>query len=256
MFKKFSVAAAKIPHLVCCAVVAVHRSPPAAVTAVLRGLSARRAQPLSLFIVNGVPPTSVRAGAKYEYIPSAANADGRTLSFSITNKPDWATFGETKWRALRCPGRERCRHDAGNPDRRLRWHDPGDGRTVSHHGHSSGDITTPDPAPPPAPPTISGTARPPASRPARPTTLPLCDGSQRRKSELFDRQYARVGNFSIPAPERLRELPRRRAQAFFANILISVTGGETDRVPCLPSPFKSSPLPTTRRPSLGTRRRR
>ena len=93
MFNRFSVAAAKIPHLVCCALVALALAGcggdgSAATSA---GSTSAATQP---FIVNGVPPTSVRAGAKYQYIPSA-NADGRTLSFSITNKPDWATFGET-----------------------------------------------------------------------------------------------------------------------------------------------------------------
>ena len=94
MFKKFSVAPAKIPHLACCVVIALTLAACGAdgTAAAPNGTTSAAPQP---FIVNGVPPTTVRAGAKYQYIPSAANSDGRALSFSITNKPDWATFGET-----------------------------------------------------------------------------------------------------------------------------------------------------------------
>jgi hypothetical protein len=100
MHKKSSVCFSKLLHLTCCAVVAAtlascggSGSDAASATPATTNVTTSAAtQP---FIVDGVPPSSVRAGAKYQYIPSASNADGRVLSFSITNKPDWATFGET-----------------------------------------------------------------------------------------------------------------------------------------------------------------
>ncbi len=42
--------------------------------------------------ISGSPPAQVTAGQAYSFQPSAADADGDTLSFSIANKPTWATF--------------------------------------------------------------------------------------------------------------------------------------------------------------------
>jgi len=42
--------------------------------------------------ISGSPPTSVNAGVAYSFQPSAADADGNALTFSIQNTPSWATF--------------------------------------------------------------------------------------------------------------------------------------------------------------------
>jgi hypothetical protein len=42
--------------------------------------------------ISGTPPTSVTAGQAYYFQPTASDPDGQTLTFSITNKPAWATF--------------------------------------------------------------------------------------------------------------------------------------------------------------------
>ena len=42
--------------------------------------------------ISGTPTTSIDAGVSYYFRPSAADADGDTLTFSIANKPVWATF--------------------------------------------------------------------------------------------------------------------------------------------------------------------
>lgn len=42
--------------------------------------------------ISGSPATVVTAGAAYSFTPSAADPDGNTLGFSISNKPSWATF--------------------------------------------------------------------------------------------------------------------------------------------------------------------
>jgi hypothetical protein len=46
-------------------------------------------------VISGTPPTSVQAGAAYSFQPSATDADNDTLTWSITNKPSWATFSAT-----------------------------------------------------------------------------------------------------------------------------------------------------------------
>jgi hypothetical protein len=42
--------------------------------------------------ISGTPPTSVTAGGTYRFQPSATDSAGRTVSFSVANKPSWATF--------------------------------------------------------------------------------------------------------------------------------------------------------------------
>jgi hypothetical protein len=45
--------------------------------------------------ITGTPSTSVQAGSLYSFQPAASDADGNTLTFSIANKPSWATFSAT-----------------------------------------------------------------------------------------------------------------------------------------------------------------
>jgi hypothetical protein len=45
--------------------------------------------------ISGTPPTSVVAGATYTFTPTASDADGDALTFTIRNKPSWATFSTT-----------------------------------------------------------------------------------------------------------------------------------------------------------------
>jgi len=43
-------------------------------------------------VISGTPATALQAGQNYSFTPSATDSDGDTLTFSITNKPSWATF--------------------------------------------------------------------------------------------------------------------------------------------------------------------
>jgi len=42
--------------------------------------------------ISGTPATSVTAGTAYSFTPSASDADGDSLTFSIQNMPTWASF--------------------------------------------------------------------------------------------------------------------------------------------------------------------
>jgi hypothetical protein len=42
--------------------------------------------------ISGTPPTSIAVGASYSFKPTASDPNGDKLTFSITNKPSWATF--------------------------------------------------------------------------------------------------------------------------------------------------------------------
>jgi hypothetical protein len=43
----------------------------------------------------GTPPTSVTVGQSYYFKPSAYDADGNKLTYSIANRPPWASFSST-----------------------------------------------------------------------------------------------------------------------------------------------------------------
>jgi hypothetical protein len=42
--------------------------------------------------ISGTPPSAVTQGSPYTFTPSASDPDGNALTFSIANKPVWATF--------------------------------------------------------------------------------------------------------------------------------------------------------------------
>lgn len=45
--------------------------------------------------ISGSPATSVTAGQSYSFTPQASDPEGATLTFSITNRPAWATFSSS-----------------------------------------------------------------------------------------------------------------------------------------------------------------
>jgi Putative Ig domain len=53
--------------------------------------------------ITGSPATSVPAGQAYSFQPSATDANGDVLTFSIQNRPSWATFSPTTGRLSGTP---------------------------------------------------------------------------------------------------------------------------------------------------------
>jgi hypothetical protein len=53
--------------------------------------------------ITGSPSSSVAAGQAYSFQPSATDADGDVLTFSIQNRPSWATFSPTTGRLSGTP---------------------------------------------------------------------------------------------------------------------------------------------------------
>jgi hypothetical protein len=45
--------------------------------------------------ISGAPQSIVVAGSTYMFVPTASDADGDKLTFSIANRPQWATFSTT-----------------------------------------------------------------------------------------------------------------------------------------------------------------
>jgi hypothetical protein len=53
--------------------------------------------------ISGNAPGAVNASSAYNFLPTAADADGDMLAFSIDNKPDWATFNTSTGRLSGTP---------------------------------------------------------------------------------------------------------------------------------------------------------
>ncbi len=53
--------------------------------------------------ISGTAPPAVNAASAYSFVPTAADADGDTLAFSIQNKPAWATFNTSTGRLSGTP---------------------------------------------------------------------------------------------------------------------------------------------------------
>jgi hypothetical protein len=54
-------------------------------------------------VISGSPSTSVSVNQVYTFVPSASDPDGDTLSFSIVNRPSWATFNGSTGRLSGTP---------------------------------------------------------------------------------------------------------------------------------------------------------
>jgi hypothetical protein len=53
--------------------------------------------------ISGTPVTSTPVGQPYSFQPSASDADGNTLTFSIVGRPDWASFNPSTGRLSGTP---------------------------------------------------------------------------------------------------------------------------------------------------------
>jgi hypothetical protein len=54
--------------------------------------------------ISGTPGTTAMEGQAYSFQPSASDPDGDTLSYSISNKPSWASFSTSTGRLSGTPG--------------------------------------------------------------------------------------------------------------------------------------------------------
>jgi len=54
--------------------------------------------------ISGTPATTIVEGQAYSFTPTASDPDGDTLSFTITNRPSWATFNASNGMLSGTPG--------------------------------------------------------------------------------------------------------------------------------------------------------
>jgi hypothetical protein len=55
-------------------------------------------------VISGTPPASLVVGQSYDFTPTASDPDGDALTFSIQNRPAWATFSTSTGRLNGTPG--------------------------------------------------------------------------------------------------------------------------------------------------------
>ncbi|MBN1238039.1 MAG: hypothetical protein JXB36_06030 [Gammaproteobacteria bacterium] len=55
-------------------------------------------------VISGNPPAEVVQGSTYDFAPDATDPDGDVLTFSVSNKPSWATFNTSSGRLSGTPG--------------------------------------------------------------------------------------------------------------------------------------------------------
>ncbi|HEY5807628.1 MAG TPA: putative Ig domain-containing protein [Povalibacter sp.] len=53
--------------------------------------------------ISGTPTTSLNSGSAYSFTPKGSDANGDTLTYSITNKPSWAIFKTSTGKLLGTP---------------------------------------------------------------------------------------------------------------------------------------------------------
>jgi len=54
--------------------------------------------------ISGTPPTAAREGQAYAFTPTASDSDGDALSFTIVNRPAWASFNSATGALTGTPG--------------------------------------------------------------------------------------------------------------------------------------------------------
>ena len=171
-------------------------------------------------VVNDTPPTSVQAGAKYQYIPLVSNPEGRPLTFDITSKPGWATFVPSSGELFGTPGNS----DVGTSAEIEIG--VSDGTTRAIIGPFRITVNPPATPPPVAPPTIAGTpaATVTAGQPYSFQPMVTNPGGSTLSFTIVNRPA--WGTFST-ATGALSGTPTTTNEGTFANILISVSDGHT-----------------------------
>ena len=53
--------------------------------------------------ISGIPPSDIQYGETYDFLPSASDPDGDPLTFTVQNKPGWASFDASTGRITGLP---------------------------------------------------------------------------------------------------------------------------------------------------------
>jgi hypothetical protein len=171
-------------------------------------------------VVNGTPPTSVQAGAKYRYIPLVSNPEGLPLSYDITSKPGWATFVASSGELFGTPDNS----DVGTSAEIEIG--VGNGATRAIIGPFRITVNAPATPPPVTPPTIAGTPAATVTAGQPYSFKPVVTDPGRSTLSFTIVNRPAWGTFST-ATGALSGTPTTANGGTFANIRISVSDGFT-----------------------------
>ena len=91
--------------------------------------------------IYGSPTTSATVGQAYTFRPTAADADGDSLTFSVRGNPAWLSINSTDGTLAGIPAAAERRHRVRHRDQRERWHGDDQPASVRHHGRADQPCT-------------------------------------------------------------------------------------------------------------------
>ena len=171
-------------------------------------------------VISGTPATADTVGKAYSFTPSASGPSGRTLYFSISGKPAWATFNQTSGQLAGTPTSASVGTFANITI------SVSDGLARASLAPFTITVAAPPSAPPSAPPTISGT---PATTDTVGTAYaftPTASDTNGAALSFSVQNEPAWATFSI-ANGTLSGTPAAANVGTFSNIVISVSNGQT-----------------------------
>jgi hypothetical protein len=182
----------------------------------------RRHEPQGVSI-SGTPASTDKAGSPYSFVPTAAGPRGRTLTFSVSGRPSWATFSSATGQL------------SGTPASSASGSYPNITITVTD-GSASASLpafTITVSAPPSAPPTIAGT---PATSVAAGTAYSFTPLTTDPSSAALSFTVQNLPGWATfnSASGNLSGTPGASAAGTYSNIVISVSAGGSAPVSLAP----------------------
>ena len=166
--------------------------------------------------ISGAPPTTVVAGQSYSFQPTASDADGDTLTFSIVNRPSWASFNSRTGRLSGTPGTNHVRSYTNIVI------SVSDGKATA----ALNAFTITVQAPPNGAPTISGTPPTTATVGTAYSFRPTASDPDGDTLSFSIENKPSWASFSI-STGRLSGTPGSSHVGSYPNIIISVSDGKT-----------------------------
>ena len=171
--------------------------------------------------ITGTPVTTVQAGSHYAFQPSAHDADGDALVFSVTGKPAWAAFNTTTGLLSGTPASS----DVGTDSNIVIG--VSDGHTSVALASFAITVTAIPPAPPTnTPPKITGTPATTVQAGSSYAFTPAASDADGNKLTFAIANKPSWANFSTTTGQ-LSGTPATGNVGTYANIVISVSDGTT-----------------------------
>lgn len=167
-------------------------------------------------VISGTPATADTAGKAYSFTPSASGPRGHTLTFSISDKPEWASFNGSTGQLAGTPTSANVGRFANITI------SVSDGLAKA----SLAPFTITVSAPTSAPPTISGTAATTDTVGKPYSFTPTASGTNGEALSFSVQNEPTWATFSI-ANGTLSGTPTAANVGTFSNIVISVSNGQT-----------------------------